>query len=228
MIAALLQARIGSERLPAKVLKDLPQGSGVSMLARVIRRLKKCKTFDEIIVVTPDEGCVAIAKEEGIGWSRLVQTKRDVLAEFYHAARTYTSAELTIVRITADCPAICPEMVDKIVRIHLENGRDVTCNRNDNLAYCNEIDGLDVEVFDFEALEEAYRCAKEPAEREHVTRWMYDNLNMTVVECGWHFDTPNQIKLSVDNQEDYDRLCRIYEALGPDFTMRQLREYIEK
>jgi len=198
------------------------------MLARVIRRLKKCKSFDEIIVVTPDFPVVQIADEEGVLWSLSVSPRRDVLAEFYHAARTYTCAELTIVRITGDCPAICPEMVDKIVRVHLENGRDLTCNRNDNLAYCNEIDGLDVEVFDFEALEKAYRYAKEPGEREHVTRWMYDNLKTTIVECGWHFETPNQIKLSVDTPEDYDRMCRIYEALGPDFSMNQLREYIEK
>jgi len=224
MIAALLQARTGSQRLPGKVLKDLPEGSGVSMLARIIRRLKKCETLDEIIVVTPDKPCAEIADQEGVISSRTMSEKRDVLAEFYLAAGAFKVD--TIVRMTADCPCLCAEMVDKIVRIHLEDGRYLTCNRNDNLAYCNEIDGLDVEVLNFEALEKAYILAKEPAEREHVTKWLYDNVTPQIVECGWHFQ--KDIKLSVDTQEDFDRICKIYEDLGPDFTMRQLREYLEK
>jgi len=226
MIAALLQARIGSTRLPGKVLKELPEGSGVSMLARIIRRLKKCETLDEIIVVTPDEIIVEIAQKEGVKSSTLKLIERDVLHEFHLPALLFNVD--TIVRITGDCPCICPEMIDKIVRIHLENGKDLTCNRNDNLAYCREIDGLDVEVFDFEALEKAYNHAKKPEEREHPTLWMYDNLRTQVVECGWHIENSDEIKLSVDTQEDLDRISKIYEELGSDFTMRQLREYIEK
>lgn len=226
MIAALLQARIGSERLPQKVLRELPEGSGVSMLARVIRRLKKCETLDEIIVVTPDEPCAVIARKEGVKYSRLIQDKRDVLTEFYHAAKKFGVE--TIVRATADCPCICPEMVDKIVRIHQEEERDLTCNRNDNLAYCVEIDGLDIEVCNFGALERAYNKAIRECDREHVTRFLYKHYKTLVVECGWNFENSNEIKLSVDNQEDFNRICKIYEALGPDFTMRQLREFLEK
>lgn len=222
MIAALLQARIGSERLPSKVLKELPEGSGVSMLARIITRLKRCEELDEIIVVTPDEPCAVIARKEGVKYSRLIQDKRDVLAEFYHAARSVD----TIVRITADCPCICPEMIDKLVRIHLTEKSDYTCSRNDSMIYCNEIDGLDVEVISRDGLERAYKEAVSEYDREHVTSWLYDNVKALVVECGWHFD--GEIKLSVDTQDDYNRICKIYDNLSPEFTMRQLREYLGK
>jgi len=206
------------------VLKELPEGSGVSMLARIIRRLKKCETLDEIIVVTPDEPCAVIAWKEGVKYSRLVQDKRDVLAEFHHAAKKFSVD--TIVRITGDCPCISPKIIDKIVTAHFDTPRPLTYNRNDNLAHCVEIDGLDVEVFDREALDKAFSLAEEPAEREHPTLWMYDNLKTQCVECGWYHE--KEIKLSVDTQEDFDRISRIYEELGDDFTMNELREYLEK
>lgn len=226
MTGCLLQARIGSVRLPGKVLKELPKESGVSMLARIIRRLKKCETLDEIIVVTPDEDVAKIADSERVKSSIRCDTERDVLREFYLAAVAFKVD--TIVRITADCPCISAEMVDKIVRIHLGGDKDLTYNRNDNLSYCAEIDGLDTEVFTVEALKRAYKFAKEPAEREHPTKWMYKNLRTDLVECGWHIENPKEIKLSVDRQEDFDRICEIYEALGPNFTMRQLQTYLEK
>jgi CMP-N-acetylneuraminic acid synthetase len=80
-------------------LKDLPQGSGVSMLARVIRRLKDCQTVDNIIVVTPDDEIVKIAQKEGVLWSQTIMPRRDPLAEFYYAAQN--DKVDTIVRITA-------------------------------------------------------------------------------------------------------------------------------
>ena len=226
MIAALLQARLGSERLPGKVLMDLPQGSGVSMLARVIRRIKKCETLDKVILVTPDKKLTLTAAEEEIDCSYYEPEKRDVLDEFYVAAETYSVD--TIVRITADCPAICPSIVDKIVEWHIQEGRDLTYNRNDNIAYCREIDGIDVEVFPFSVLEKAHIMAVKPEEREHPTAWMYENTKTSMVECGWHIESPEEIKLSVDTQEDYERMCRIYEALGPDFGMHELQRYLEK
>jgi len=224
MIAALLQARTGSQRLPNKVLKELPEGSGVSMLARIIRRLKSCQSLDDIIVVTPDEPCMVIARKEGVKCSRLIQDKRDVLAEFHHAAKNFNVD--TIVRVTADCPCISWQLIDRIVSIHLEGGVDLTYNRNDNLCRCVEVDGLDTEVFSFEALDKTHSLATEDSDREHVTRWMYENLKTEMVECGWYHE--KDIKLSVDTQDDFDRISTIYEELGDDFTMKDLREYIEK
>ena len=226
MIAALLQARLGSERLPGKVLMDLPKGSGVSMLARIIRRLKQCETLDDIIVVTPDNEIASVADHEGVKSSISVDPERDVLREYYFAAYAYKVD--TIVRITGDCPAICPRVVDRIVEGHVQFSRGLTYNRNDNIMYCREIDGIDVEVFDFELLEEANEKAAKPEDREHVTAWMYEHSKTSMVECGWNIDNPEEIKLSVDTQEDYERMSKIYEDLGPDFTMRELQRYLEK
>lgn len=225
MIGALLQARLGSERLPGKVLMDLPQDSGVSMLARIIRRLKKCETLQEIIVVTPDKAIADVAAAEEVAYSIHNTGKRDVLSEFHVAAGHDVD---TIVRVTADCPAICPSIVDKIVRAHLEDGKDLTYNRNDNIAYCREIDGIDVEVFSNMALDKAHVLATKPEDREHVTPYIHENFRTSMVECGWHIDNPEDIKLSVDTQEDYDRMCKIYTDLGPDFGMRELQKYFEK
>ncbi len=224
MICAFIQARIGSERLRKKVLKDLPQGSGVNMLQHVIRRVKQAKTLDGIVVLSPDLVCCQIASREGVQYSANDSGRRDVLEEFYHAA--YMFKPDIIVRITADCPAVMPKTIDKVVDEHVQNKWDLTYNRNDNIAYCSEIDGLDVEVFNAEALQRAYCEATEPADREHVTRYLYDNAVM--VESGWHIENPNKIKLSVDTQEDYERMCDIYRELGPDFDMRDLKDYLEK
>lgn len=194
------------------------------MLARIIRRLKKSTSVDEIILATCDKECVEIAQHEQISW--YIGEQDDVLARFYHAAKNCGTT--IVVRITADCPCVDPATVDKLVEYYIENGWELVYNRNDNLAYCSEIDGLDVEVFSFNALEAAYNQAQDPNDREHVTRWMYNNLRSIAVESGWHIDKPEELKLSVDTKEDYERICKIYEALGPDFGTKELIKYFGK
>ncbi len=225
MIAVFIQARTGSQRLPNKVLKELPKGSGVCVLMRVVNRVRKCKNIDEIIIISPDDLIIQIAQKEGLLYSQYKSEKRDVLAEFYHAAKVYKPD--TIVRITADCPCVDPKTIDRLVEEHLKSGADLTYNRNDNLTYCSEIDGLDVEIMTHKALELAHEQATLPTDREHVTSWLH-NLLTTTVECGWDCDNPKDIKLSIDTQEDYDRMCKLYEDLGTDFDTRDIIRYLEK
>jgi spore coat polysaccharide biosynthesis protein SpsF len=121
-----------------------------------------------------------------------------------------------------------PEHIDRLVKYHLEENVGITCNRHDNLVYADEIDGLDVEVFSFKSLEKAYTKAVDPLDREHVTRWMYNNLLSQVVACGVHVKNPAELKLSIDTQEDYERVCRIYESLGCNFNTKDLVRYFER
>ncbi len=226
MIAVFVQARTGSQRLPNKVLKELPKGSGVCVLMRVVNRVRKCKSIDEIIIISPDDLIIQIAQKEGLLYSQYKSEKRDVLAEFYHAAKVYKPD--TIVRITADCPAVSSKTIDRLVEEHLKNGADLTYNRNDNLTYCSEIDGLDVEVMSYGALKKAHKNATSEYGRQHVTPFIYGNCKTTTIESGWHCDNSEDIKLSIDTQEDYDRMCKLYEDLGVDFDTKDIIRYFEK
>jgi len=161
--AAIVQARLGSERLPKKVLSPLPDGETV--LSRIIKNLRKCRMIDDIVITTPDNEIAEYAQQLNVCWS-LYNGERDVLAEYYQAAQAFKID--VIVRITADCPLIVPELVDSVVIQHLCANADYTCNRNDD---DNDMDGdgYDVEVFGLSALTKAYNEAIEPYDREHVT-----------------------------------------------------------
>jgi spore coat polysaccharide biosynthesis protein SpsF len=122
MTGAIVQARLGSARLPNKSLKDL---NGKAVIERVIDRLKLAKDLEKIIVTTPDHEISAVARSAGADahWWR---GRRDVLAEYFAAAILF---ELdTIVRVTGDCPCVDPEEVDRIIGIHLTSGADYTYN----------------------------------------------------------------------------------------------------
>jgi len=227
MIIAIIQARTGSTRLPNKVLKELPQGSGVSVLARIIRRLKKCRKLDNIIVATAENNqpVVDIAMQEKAPFY-VHNGEDDVLGRFFQVSQLYRAD--VIVRITADCPAVMPEMVDKMIAAHLTNQSEFTFNRNDNLTNCTEIDGLDIEIFNEGILREAHQHAFKPDEREHVTKWLYDHCRPVIVESAFHIKNNGDIKLSIDTGEDYERLCRIFKELGDDFGVKELTEYLEK
>jgi len=142
---AVIQARVSSVRLPSKILKELPYGSGISVLEQVVRRLKKSKELNDIIVATTtgkdDDEIVAIAKKENAKCFR--GSKEDVLSRYYMAAKENDLG--IIVRITSDCPCIDPEIVDSIIEKHIKAKADYTSNTLKK-TYPH---GLDVEVFNF-------------------------------------------------------------------------------
>lgn len=223
-VVAIIQARMNSMRLLGKVLLPLPQDSGVPVLARIIRRLKKCKTLNEIVVATCDFKITEIAQKEGTRW--YLGDEEDVLGRYFLAADIFKAD--VIVRITGDCPCVDPEIVDRVVRTHLAEGKDCTFNRNDNVALCSQIDGLDVEVFSFDALKKAHENALIDYEREHVTAHFYahpEEFKILQIESGWYID--KDVKLSIDTAEDYEEVCRLYKALGPDFSTRDIQKYYE-
>jgi len=195
MTGAIIQARLGSTRLPNKVLMELPKNSGISVLGRVITRLQKCTTLDNIYITTPDKRVIDEGKKyhvEGI----LYDGPRDVLKEFYLAARLFRIEN--IVRITADCPMIDSVIVDKVVKWHLRAGVDYTYNRCDG---DGGGDGLDVEVFTFSALKKAFLNAIEPFDREHVTPYLRRGKFSVL-----RIPAPDFIGCSLNTIEDYNLL----------------------
>ncbi|MFA5822193.1 MAG: glycosyltransferase family protein [Thermodesulfovibrionales bacterium] len=211
-IGAIIQARTSSTRLPQKVLKQLPYGSGITVLQQVIRRVKKSTAISHIIVATTknkeDIKIVEIAKKEKVLWFR--GSKEDVLSRYYSAAKK--SKLDIIVRITSDCPCIDPAIIDLMIEKHLTTKSDYTSNSLKRTFP----HGLDTEVISFHALEKAYNETTEKFEKEHVSPYIYKTkpnlFKISSVEASKKLAAPD-IRITLDTEEDYALLCSIFDYL---------------
>lgn len=201
---------MSSTRLPGKVLKDLPFGSGISVLEQVIRRLKKTKASAIIVATTTnieDEKIVQIANKENVFYYR---GSMDNVLERYFLAAKKNNLDI-IIRITSDCPCIDPQIVDQIIDTHIENKSDYTSN-----TLCGFPRGLDVEMFNFSTLEIAYKEAKTRFEKEHVTPYIYQTnphiFKIMRIKPEKTIEQ-NKIRITLDTIEDYALLCIIFDYL---------------
>src|SRR2546426_3546265 len=164
-IVALVQARMGSTRLPGKVLADI---AGEPMLGRIVSRVERSRMVQKTIVATSaaksDDRVAEVCEKKGIAIFR--GSEKDVLDRFYHAAKSHQGD--VVVRITGDCPLIDPEVIDRVITAYLAD----PCDYASNTLVCTYPDGLDTEVFSFAALETAWRDARRAADREHVTPFL--------------------------------------------------------
>lgn len=195
-IGVIIQARMGSTRLPGKVLMKLDEQN--TILDFILNQLKHCATIDKIVVAT------TILKEDNVIENMLKKhdvecfrgSPSDVLDRYYQCAKIHSFS--TIVRITGDCPLIDPNVVDKIVTKFKSNVYDYISNAVvRSFPY-----GLDTEIFSFNALETAWNLAKKDFEREHVTPYIYTDKKRFKI-----FNYKNQKNLSafrctVDEIED--------------------------
>lgn len=212
-IAAIIQARTSSTRLPGKVLKELPYASGITCLEQVIRRLKKSKKLNDIIIATTkdkeDDKIIDIAKKEYSKYFR--GSKENVLSRYYFAAKE-NNLDI-IIRVTSDCPCIDAKIVDVIISEHLKINVDYTSNS----LIRTYPHGLDVEVFNFDSLEKAYKNATEDYEKEHVTPYINGNpkkFKINIVKAPQELYAPD-IRVTLDTEEDYALLCAVYDYLYP-------------
>jgi len=176
---ALIQARMGSSRLPGKVLLDI---GGKPMIQRVVERTRRAGRLDDVVVATTsDEADRPVAEfcaSMDIPFSR--GSQHDVLDRYYQAAQAH-GADI-VVRITGDCPAIDPGLIDNVVSL-MGDARslktDFACNRLPPPFGRSFPIGLDVEVCTFTALARAWREATEPFHREHVMPYLYEGVTLT-------------------------------------------------
>ncbi|MER3422660.1 MAG: aminotransferase [Nitrospiraceae bacterium] len=207
-VVAIVQARMGSTRLPGKVLAEI---AGRPMLWYVVERVRRARTVDKVVVATTgnseDDAIAAFCADNCIQCFR--GSEMDVLDRFYQAAKHFGAD--VVVRITGDCPLIDPEVVDKVVGTYLEGDYDYVSN---TLRYTYP-DGLDVEVFSFEALERAWKEAHLASHREHVTPYIRTSGKFRV------FNVENEIDLSkenlrwtVDDPADLEFVRAVYSRLG--------------
>ncbi len=167
----IVQARVGSTRLPRKVLLQL---GGQTVLRRVVQRLQRCREIEEVVIATSSHSADDAIVDEGQRCgARVVRgSESDVLARYHHAAKVSGATE--IVRVTSDCPLIDPFLIDRLVvqyrqRLALGDTLDYFANTHPRTFPR----GLDAELFTMEALDIAHREAIERYEREHVTPYFY-------------------------------------------------------
>ncbi len=204
-VVAIIQARVGSTRLPGKVLQDI---CGKPMLWHMINRLKFSQKLDNIILAIPDSApndqLEGFAKRLGLACFR--GSEEDVLSRYYRAAVEFGGD--VIVRVTSDCPLIDPVVTDAVVREHLNSEVDYTVSSNFPR-------GLDTEVFSLEALERTYKETGQDYEREHVTPYIYQHpeiFKLKSLEATGKLRRPD-LRLTVDTEEDLQLIREIFKRL---------------
>ncbi|MBT5542126.1 MAG: aminotransferase class III-fold pyridoxal phosphate-dependent enzyme [Gammaproteobacteria bacterium] len=197
-ITAIIQARLGSKRFPGKVLKKL---SNKSLIEILFTRLKESQHLSNIVFAIPDnDENIDLEKEiESIHAAYFSGDEDDVLKRYYMTAKKFNAEH--IVRITADCPLIDPMMLDEMLLIYSENNFDYMSNTNPP----SYPDGFDIEIFSYEALDDAYKNAIDDYDREHVTPYIHRNSDNIIYNYQSDIDFSG-LRLTVDDPEDLELL----------------------
>ena len=223
-IVAIIQARMGSKRLPGKSMMDI---EGKPMLEHLIERVKRSETLDSIVVATADkakdDAIVDLAERCGVNWFR--GSEEDVLDRYLKAAEKF-KADI-VVRICADSPLTDPFEIDKLVRHHVKTNADYSYN---NLPHPKGLpDGAGAEVISIDILKKIHKLATEQPHREHVTLFILDNPGLFRIE---RLDADpelrrDEFRLDVDYKEDLEFIREIYKRLYKPEEIIKLKEVIE-
>jgi spore coat polysaccharide biosynthesis protein SpsF len=223
VVIAVLQARMSSTRLPGKVLLPL---LAVPMLSRQIERVRQARSLDQIIVATStapgDDAIAAECERTGVSCSR--GSLDDVLDRFHHAVEP-TSATV-VVRLTGDCPLICPEIIDGVVALREQGQFDYASNAHERTFP----DGLDVEVVTRDVLMSAWRHGLLPSEREHVTPYIWKHPELFRIGSYRNPIDYSALRWTVDERADYALVSVIFERLypsNPRFRMADVLQLLE-
>ena len=224
MILGILQARMSSTRLPGKVLMPL---AGAPMVLRQIERLRRARRLDRLVVATStetsDDPLVTALQAADVAVYR--GPLNNVLARFIGALDANPADH--VVRLTADCPLVDPDVLDAAITLHLDPGTDYTSNTPERFAFPK---GLDVEVITASTLRQTAIEAASPEDYEHVTwgiwnrpeRWKIAWLKSARADDG-------DIRWTVDTPDDYAFVAAIYDALyatRPDFSTSQVEAFV--
>tara|TARA_Y100001960_G_scaffold56730_1_gene58366 strand:- start:9421 stop:11448 length:2028 start_codon:yes stop_codon:yes gene_type:complete len=204
---AIIQARMGSTRFPNKVMRTI---CGTPMIGLLLARLKNSKLVDQIVLATSEDPRNDLLAKyvRDLEFTVFRGSEDDVLDRYYQAAKE-AEADF-IVRITGDCPLIDPAIVNQVI----------TKLKNDSVEYVSNTlpptypDGLDTEVFTFQTLETAWREAKRPQEREHVTPFIRESGKFSQANL-IHDPDNSKERWTVDEPEDFEVVQKIFEHFHP-------------
>ncbi|MEK4484804.1 glycosyltransferase family protein [Psychrobacillus sp. FSL H8-0484] len=207
-VLAIIQARMGSTRLPGKILKKV---NGKALLAYQIERVRQSKCIDKIVIATTidqkDEPIVEFCEQYGVDYYR--GSENDVLARYYEAAEQFEGD--IIVRLTSDCPIIDPIVMDETICYYIDHASEFDYVSNTiERTYPR---GLDTEVFSREALEKSYKEATLERDREHVTAYMYTNPEKFRLGSISNPQDLGHYRWTVDTVEDFELIELILKEL---------------
>jgi glutamate-1-semialdehyde 2,1-aminomutase len=207
---------MGATRLPNKVMRPI---CGTPMIGLLLRRVSLSKAIKQIVVATSTDPrnvpLAAYVKE--LGFDVYQGSEDDVLDRYYQAAKLAKAD--AVVRITGDCPLIDPALIDVVIAKFLEVGADYVSN----ISPPTFPDGLDTEVFSFDALEKAHELANEKRQREHVTPYLRETGGLRTDNVT-NADDKSALRWTVDEVADLDVVTRVFEHFHPrvDFTWREV------
>jgi len=239
-VIAIIQGRMSSSRLPGKIMADI---AGQPMLQRVFIRTSRAATVTETIFATTtdpsDDPVAEYCDFSGIPFTR--GSLFDVLDRYYQAAKG-AKADV-VVRITADCPVIDPELIDNVVHTLVKDECDFACNRLPPPWHRTYPIGLDVEACTFKVLAKAWKEAREPQHREHVMPYFYEGVELSALNRqlstgtsrrGFEIAVLNHTtdfgdyRWTVDTPEDLEFIRRVYARFGErdDFTWKEMLDLV--
>lgn len=225
-IGCIIQARMGSTRLPKKILMPFPFGGTRSNLEWIVNRVSQSKKINQLIIATTDDSSddevEIFAENNNVTVYR--GSVSNVLSRYYFAAKENNLD--AIVRITGDCPCIDPEVIDCVIEQYMVN-KDDYCSNTLERTFPH---GLDIEIFSYNVLEEAYKNATQEYETEHVTPYIYktnkQKFQISQVTLSKDY---SDIRVTLDTYEDYMAICAIYQAFpNGDFRLNELLELFER
>ena len=219
----IVQARMGSSRLPGKVLLDL---AGEPMLVRVVNRLRRTPA-DEVVIATTsnpaDDQIENLCSQRNIACFR--GSENDVLDRYYQAAKQYKAD--TVVRVTSDCPVVDPQLTSRLIHEFSERLPNIDC-ASTVLPVRTYPRGLDAEAFSFAVLRKLWTEDKSPAGREHVTPFIHRNLDQFRVHGITNSTDCSYLRWTVDTPEDFDLIDKIYGAFQHDrFSWQEVLALLE-
>jgi len=224
-VVAIIQARMGSTRLPGKVLLKV---LNKPLLAYQVERVKRSKLINEIVIATTteelDQEIVDFCELMSLSYYR--GSEDDVLSRYYEAASIY-KADI-VVRITSDCPLIDPNIIDLVINEFITNMKKI--DYASNTVQRSFPIGMDIEVMSFSLIESINRINLVQSFREHVTPYVYKSGIFIIKQVLQEMDK-SHIRLTVDTPEDFILISKVIEELypkNPSFSLQDLYELFDK
>lgn len=223
-VLALIQARMGSTRLPGKVMKKI---NGRTMIEILLHRISKANLINDIVIATSiqSENNDLAEHLESLGYSVYRGSENDVLDRFYQAANLHQADY--VIRITADCPLVDPILIDSVIEYTIKKQVDY----GSNILIESFPDGQDIEVFSINSLKTAWENAILPSDREHVTPYIKKKSNFFNESLFTSINYVNEknfghIRMTVDEINDFQAIEILVTKLGINQTWQKYADYI--
>jgi len=226
MIAAIIQARMSSSRLPSKIMLNV---CGKPLLQHLIDRIKHSQKLDKIIIATTtnkkDNEIVNFCNLNNISFYR--GSENDVLSRYFETAIKF-SVDI-VVRLTADTPLLDSKTIDNTIQVYQENDFDFVSNSSPLPRTCP--DGLNVEVFSRQVLEKIYSDAIKPSDREHVTTYISMQPEKFNVHRIDYSKDLSKYRFNLDYEDDYKLIKSVFEEFyehNPNFSLEEIIDWLDK